>query len=138
MAATRGLADWSKRGFAREPELRVTGENGLLLYRCWGGNSSEWGTGYFSDRKPSSVSDAELRYNIVDWGNGIRQVSTFLLKPGVPYFIGPVAHGCWDLSIPAKQIYIAPPLEIKAEFKGREVLKQDATVFIPAGQRGQA
>jgi hypothetical protein len=139
------LADWRSKGFARDPEVRRAGEDGLLMYRCWGGSSSEWGTGYFCATKPTSVSDAEFRYNIVDWGNCIRKVSTFRLKPHFPYFVGPVAHGEHDFSISAEQIYVEAPLAVKVELIQCENLKQDFTVVrlnfdkTKSGQeRGQA
>jgi hypothetical protein len=139
------LADWRSKGFARSPDVRIAGKDGLLMYRCWGGNSKQLGR-FFSSTKPTSVSDAELKYNIVDWGNGIRKVSTFRLKPGFSYFIGPVANGPRDLSIWAEQIYVEPPLEIKVEHEQCEVLKQDFTVLMlnkehepkPGQERGRA
>lgn len=117
-----------------------------MMYRCWGGTSSEWGTGYFSATKPVSVVDAELRYNIVDWDNAVRFVTSFRLKNGFRYYIGPVAHGPRDLSIPAMQIYVEAPLNIKIDLLvSKEILKQDATVVLsnhrdtkPGAERGQA
>ena len=138
------LADWSSKGFARDPDPKVAGKEGVLMYRCWGANSQEWGTGYFSATKPTSVFDAELKFNIADWGNGIRHVSTFRLKPGFPYFIGPVAHGPRDLRITAEQIYVEAPLKIKMQLLQSEVLKQDFSVVMlndgrtkPGQERGQ-
>lgn len=123
--------DWSSRGFASVPTLRVSPGTGVTVYRCFDGTqSSEWGTGFFSLEKPESVIDAELRYNIVDWGNLVRFVSTFRIRAGHHYYVGPVAHGATDISRPAVQVYIEPPLRIKLELiRSRELLKQDAVVM---------
>jgi len=145
MATTGILADWHLKGFVRRPEFKVAGKSGILMYRCWGANNTEWGSGYFASTKPSSVLDAELRYNIVDWGNGIVRVSTFRLNPGFPYFTGPVAHGAYDLSVSATQIYVEEPLKTKIDLLQSENLKQDFSVIIlndgktkPGEERGQA
>ncbi|MEW6644355.1 MAG: hypothetical protein AB1586_27900 [Pseudomonadota bacterium] len=111
----------------------MSGSDGLLLYRCWGGWSSKElpassRDGYFCLTKPASVFEAELKYNIADWGNAIRFVSTFRLKPGFPCFEGPVANEAGDLSIPAVQILVPGPVGIKVELLAREVLKQDVSV----------
>jgi hypothetical protein len=76
--------EWSSKGFASKPERRISPRGGLLIYRAWGSSSTEWGSGYFSLEKPASVLDAELRFNIADWGNGVHFVSTFRLKEGFP------------------------------------------------------
>jgi hypothetical protein len=57
--------------------------------------------------KPRSVLDAELRFNIADWGNEIHFVSSFVVPEGVPYLCGPVAHGLVDLSRPGTQVWVA-------------------------------
>lgn len=125
---------WKENGFAGPPELHVAGPQGLMLYRCWGYRSlgigsSEWGTGYFSLEKPSSVLEAELRYNIVDWGNGVNFVSTFRLQPGFAYWCGPVAHGILDAGLPGVQAYVEPPLQVKFQLlQSRQVLKHDVWV----------
>ncbi|MCU0636710.1 MAG: hypothetical protein MUE41_17700, partial [Gemmatimonadaceae bacterium] len=75
-------------GFSTAAHRRVAPPGGLLLYRAWGGRSTEWGTGFFSLQKPQSVIEAELRFNIALWGNGVQWVSTFRLKPGYPFVIG--------------------------------------------------
>jgi hypothetical protein len=121
--------DWKSKGFAAPPERRVAGVGGLLIYRCWGGNSSEWGTGYFSLQKPGSVIEAEMRFNIVDWGNGVHFVSTFRLKEGFPYWVGPVGHGPNDLSLGGAQAFVEGPIQVKIELmKSKEVLKHNAFV----------
>jgi hypothetical protein len=75
------------------------------------------------------VLDAELRANIVDWGNGIHFISTFRLLPGIPYWIGPVAHGLRDESIPAEQVFVEPPLEAKLVIvRSKELLRHDVAV----------
>jgi hypothetical protein len=114
--------------------LRVSEAPGLMLYRCWGERSPgvgsyEWGTGYFSLEKPASVMEAELRSNIVDWGNGVRFVSSFRLKPGFAYWVGPVAHGTSDARLPGSQVYVEGPLAIKLDLiTSREVLRHDVFV----------
>ena|SRR5450755_2013197 len=84
---SRLLADWHSRGFGQAPTLRVSPGSGVKLYRCWGERtfgvgSTEWGSGYFSVSKPRTVLEAEMRFNIVDWDNGVHFVSSFRLKPG--------------------------------------------------------
>ena len=126
--------DWEQMGFASAPHLRVAGPQGLTIYRCWGYRSlgvgsSEWGTGFFSMSKPSSVLEAELRYNIVDWDNGVNFVSTFLLQPGFAYWCGPIAHGILDSALPGVQAFVEPPLKVKIHLvRSREVLKHDVWV----------
>jgi hypothetical protein len=134
------LFDWKLKGFGAPPEPKAAGDGGVLLYRCWGAGSKEWGTGYFSLDKPTSVIDAELRFNIVDWGNAVTFVSTFRLKEGFLYWVGPVGHGPQDMSRPATQALvdvgglqrkeqIVQSLQTKLELiKHRELLKHDAYV----------
>jgi len=125
--------DWRALGFASQPQHKVVPKEGLLAYRAWGAGSSEWGSGFFSLSKPTSVLDAELRFNIADWGNGVHFVSTFQLKPGTAYQVGPVAHGAHDLSLPGMQLYVEPPVQTKVLLLvSREVLRHDVTV----SQRG--
>jgi hypothetical protein len=123
--------DWSNKGFARAPQLQVAPRQGTSVYRCFDGtHSTEWGSGYFSLHKPESVFDAELRFNIVEWGNLVRFVSTFRIRGGFHYYVGPVAHGEHDLRRAASQVYVEPPLAIKLELlHSRELLKQDAVVL---------
>ncbi len=119
----------SGNGFASTPELKIAPKGGLLMYRAWGASNTEWGSGYFSLEKPTSVLDAELRFNIADWGNGIHFITTFRLKERFPYYVGPVAHGEHDLSRPATQIYLKAPWKFAVELVGqREVLRHDAFV----------
>ena len=128
------LEHWKAVGFARTPDSKVSPRDGLLVYRAWGATSSEFGTGYFSLEKPTSVLDAELRFNIADWGNGVHFVSTFRLLPGFAYFVGPVAHGRADLSRPGTQIYVPPPAGTKVERVGAfQVLKHDVSVVQRSG-----
>jgi hypothetical protein len=128
------LESWKTMGFARLPDARVAPREGLLVYRAWGATSGEFGTGYFSLEKPTSVLDAELRFNIADWGNGVHFVSTFRLRPGFTYFAGPVAHGRNDLSRPGTQIYVPSPIGTKVERVGAfEVLKHDVSVVQRSG-----
>lgn len=124
------MKDWKSKGFAQAPELQYAPTNGLLLYRAWGGpRSTEWGSGYFSLEKPASVLDAELRFNIADWGNHIHFVSTFKLLSGSPYHVGPVAHGKRDLSRPGSQVYLETPFASKITRVGTfEVLHHDVFV----------
>jgi hypothetical protein len=126
---------WRSKGFGIAPVRKTAVNGGIMLYRCWGGRSEEWGSGYFSLEKPDSVSDAELRFNIADWGNEIHFISTFKLKEGFVYWLGPVAHGPRDLSRTGTQAFIEPPLQIKLELIISEVLKHD--VFV-AGRSGNA
>jgi hypothetical protein len=124
----------SSNGFASDPELKFAPPGGLLMYRAWGASSTEWGSGYFSLEKPSSVLDAELKFNIADWGNGVHFVSTFRLKEGFPYHVGPVAHGKQDISRPANQIYLKGSWKVAVELVGRrETLRHDAAVIQKPG-----
>ena len=91
----------------------------MLVYRCWGGQSTLWGNGFFSDQKPTSVLDAQLRFNIADWGNTIYFVSTFRVAPGVPYWIGSVFQHKASLARPGLQIFISPPLRHQAASRRR-------------------
>jgi hypothetical protein len=118
-------------GFAGLAQLRVAPDGGVLIYRCFdGAHSTEWGTGYFALEKPTSVADAELRFNIVHWGNLVRFVSTFRIRPGFHYYSGAVEHGANDLSRPATQIFVEGPLKIKLELlRSRELLKHDGFVI---------
>ena len=126
--------DWQRRGFASAPEVKTAPPDGLLMYRAWGANSTEYGTGYFALEKPTSVLDAELRFNIADWGNGLHFVSTFRLLPGYSYQVGPIAHGPQDLSKPAHQIYVELPKTKVELVQSRELLKHDVTVVQRAGR----
>ena len=102
----------------------------MLVYRCWGGQSTLWGNGFFSDQKPTSVLDAQLRFNIADWGNTIYFVSTFRVAPGVPYWIGSVFQHKASLARRALQIFISPPLPTKLQVVvAREPLRQDARMI---------
>ena len=129
-------ADWQSKGFASVPILRVSGGQGVMLYRCWGERaqrvgSTEWGSGYFSLEKPVSVLEAELRFNVVDWNNAVHFVSSFRLKPGFSYWLGPVAHGACDTSLPGWQVFVEQPLTVKLDLvSSREVLRHD--VFVGA------
>ena len=129
MSGTR--FDAGGKGFAGIPQLDKAPDGGVELFRCFDGvNSTEWGTGYFSLEKPESVVDAEMRFNIAEWGNLIRYVSTFRLKAGFHYYKGAVEHGPRDLSRAATQVYVEPPLAIKLELiSSRELLKHDAVVI---------
>lgn len=121
--------DWQTMGFGRQPEQRVAPAGGLVLYRAWGASSSELGTGYFSLEKPVSVLDAELRFNIADWGNGVHFVSTFRLMEGFPYLVGPVAHGQGDLSRLGTQVFLEPFILTRVRIEAsREVLRHDVFV----------
>ncbi len=130
--------NWSGKGFASAPEFRVAPSDGVLVYRCFDLTHSadqEWGTGYFSLEKPESVVDAELRFNIVEWGNLVRFVSTFRLRAGYHYWAGSIAHGRGDLRRKATQVYLEEPLRVKLELiRSRELLKQDA--FVVANRDG--
>lgn len=129
--------DWKSKGFASKPEKHIAPNGGVLIYRAWGASSNEWGSGYFSLEKPQSVLDAELRFNIADWGNGVHFVSTFRLKEGFPYFMGAVAHGPKDISRPGTQIYVDSPFVIQVERVGSfEVLRHDFVVVQPAEING--
>jgi hypothetical protein len=127
--------DWAAMGFGCPPERKLAPASGVLLYRVWGAGSTEWGSGYFSLEKPASVLDAEMRFNIVDWGNGVHFLSTFRLKGGFPYFVGPVAHGKGDVSRPSIQAFVEPPLTAKLERTGNfEILRHDVSVVQRAGR----
>ena len=124
-------------GFESEPERRIAGADGLVMYRCFGGSSLELGKGYFSAKAPLSVLDAELRFNIVDWENSIHFLSTFRLKPGFEYYIGPVAHGSQDMRIAAQQIFVEPPVDCKVTIlRSKELIPQDVFA-IPRRDDGQ-
>ena len=134
LALMTKLTDWKARGFATTPEIKVAPLGGLLLFRAWGATSTEAGSGYFSLEKPTSVLDAELRFNIADWGNGVHFVSTFRLRSGFTYFVGPVAHGKRDLSRPGTQVFVETPLSSKVErVISREVLRHDVSVVSSPG-----
>ena len=127
--------DWQAKGFASEPSFKLSPTGGLLLYRAWGASSTEWGSGFFSLEKPTSVLDAELRFNIADWGNGIHFVSTFRLKEGFEYYVGPVAHSPRDLSRPGMQVFVPGFTQTKFDFlTSRELLRQDAVVSQQSGR----
>jgi hypothetical protein len=132
------LLGWSTKGFWSPPQKQHAPEGGRLVYRCWGGQSTLWGNGFFSDQKPTSVRDAELRFNIADWGNTIYFVSTFRVAPGVPYWIGSVFQPKVSLSRTGLQIFISPPLATKLQVVvAREPLRQDARVIgKPADDEG--
>lgn len=123
------LVDWHKKGFACPPERCVSPPQGLTLYRCFGGASRELGSSFYSLEKPLSVVDAELRFNIVDWGNAVRFVSTYCLLAARVYYVGPVAHGPRDLRTAAHQVYVVDPEHSVRVVKSGEVLRQDAFVL---------
>ena len=128
-----GLLLWSLKGFSSPPTMKLAPPDGVIIYRCWGGDSTEWGNhyaGYFSLNKPTSVLDAELRFNIVDWGNRIFFVSTFRLVPRSKYWEGDVYHRQSDLRRPATQIYLEAPVANKLRLLvSREPLRQDVHVL---------
>lgn len=127
--------DWRRKGFASPPEMKVAPPDGLVLYRAWGETSSELGSGFFSLEKPVSVLDAELRFNIADWGNGVHFVSTFRLRGGHACYVGPVAHGAKDLSRPGTQVFVPAPLEIKVVVvRSRELLTHNVVVVQRSGR----
>lgn len=127
--------DWVALGFAQPPECKVAKAGGLTLYRAWGASSSEFGSGFFSVEKPESVLDAELRFNIADWGNGVHFVSTFQLRAGFDYRVGAVAHGRRDLSRSGTQVYVEPPVQTKVVLvRSRELLRHDVVVVQRAGR----
>ena len=128
------LEDWRKHGFASPPEHKTVPPGGLIMYRAWGARSKEFGTGYFSLEKPTSVLDAELRFNIADWGNAVHFVSTFRLLPGYSYHVGPIAHGPQDLSKPAHQVYLESPRTKVELVLSRELLTHDVTVVQRPGR----
>ena len=132
------LLGWSTKGFWSPPQMQHAPDGGRLVYRCWGGKSTLWGNGFFSDQKPTSVRDAELRFNIADWGNTIYFVSTFRVAPGVPYWIGSVFQRKANLARPGLQIFISPPLATKVQVVvAREPLRQDAQMIgKPADDEG--
>lgn len=126
--------DWHALGFGGPPKYEIAPAQGLLLYRAWGGTSGELGGGFFSLEKPESVLDAELRFNIVDWGNGVHFVSTFRLNAGTHYLVGPVAQGRRDLSRPGSQVFVEPPVNTKVTLvRSKEVLRHDVAVGPRAG-----
>jgi hypothetical protein len=125
------LLGWSTKGFWSPPPRQHAPESGMLVYRCWGGQSTMWGNGFFSDQKPTSALDAQLRFKIADWGNCIYFVSTFRVAPGVPYWIGSVFQQKASLARPALQIFISPPLATKLQVVvAREPLRQDAQIVV--------
>lgn len=131
----RVMLDWRQRGFAKPPDFCHAPKGGLLVFRAWGAGSSEWGSGYFSLQKPESVLDAEWRFNIADWGNGIHFVTTFRIKESVGFYKGPVGHARRDLSRRGTQIYLETPFVHMIEKVGTsEVLRHDAFVSPKAGE----
>ena len=129
------MHNWEVKGFATPPDRKIAPTGGLLIYRAWGAGSSEWGSGFFSLEKPASVLDAEMRFNIADWGNGVHFVSTFRLKSGFLYFVGPVAHGKSDLFRSGTQVFVESPFVVKVERLGPfEVLRHDVSVIQRAGR----
>jgi len=100
----------------------------------WVARHSEWGSGYFAPVKPASVRDAELRFNVVEWGNGLTFASTFRLTQGVTCWVGPIRHEPDDLSTPALQVFLESSFATKIERVCCEALMQDVVV----GPRGRA
>lgn len=131
------LADWHQRGFAAPPRQVVAKGAGTIVYRAWGGTSSEWGSGYFSPDRPATVSDAELRFNLVlESGNAVTFVPSFRIRPGVAYWLAPIAHGPRDICRSARQIYVPAPLPGKVELlASRLPLARDRVVHLP-GKHG--
>jgi hypothetical protein len=126
---TNGISWWADLGFACAPEQKISRGTGFTVYRAWGGASTEWGTGYFSLEKPESVLDAELRFNIADWGNQIHFVSSFRIANGAPYLIGRVAHGVRDLSRKGTQVYVEPKWRSLVRLvTSKEILRHDVFV----------
>lgn len=124
---------WRDKGFARPPQQRRAPVGGVVVYRCWGGPSSferpdMKSDGFFSAVKPRSVVDAELRFNIADWGNRIHFVSTFRLREGFPFWVGPVFHGPFDAHRATDQLYVEPPVPPKVIWIAKELLAYDAFV----------
>ena len=129
-----GICWWADLGFACAPEQKISRAAGFKVYRAWGGASTEWGTGYFSLEKPVSVLDAELRFNIADWGNQVHFVSSFQIPEGVPYFIGRIAHGLRDLSRQGTQVYVEPRWVSLVRLEtSKEILRHDASISPRAG-----
>lgn len=127
------LADWEKRGFAEPPRYCVaTGRE--IIYRVGGGPLNLPLGSFFSPLKVDSVSQAELSFNIVDWGNRCYYVATYRVCPGTEMWIGRVAHGRKDIADrSAVQVFIEGPIGRVVLQRDVEPLKQDLFVGPRAG-----
>lgn len=145
------LESWAiQNGFASTP-VRVLSTGSEKLCRVWGGSSAQLGRFFtpmvldgdtlrvvaqrfpsHSLGRPASVLEAELRSNIVLWGNQCAAIATFRMRPNVLMWIGEVEHGESDLSLPGLQVWLEYP-DASVTLVSNEVLKQDRTVSSRAG-----
>lgn len=89
--------DWAAEGFRAPPTCRFAAR-GQILFRAWGGGSSQQGsperTGVcFSSERPGSRAEAERLYAVFEWGNACRYVSDFHVPVGTTLWWGQVDPG---------------------------------------------
>jgi len=76
--------------------VRVLAEE-LLVYRAEGRPMGRW----YGLIKPDSAAVAERLYNVMEYGNDLLQVSTYIIPKGTLIYEGPVAGGRgWQIYIP--------------------------------------
>jgi hypothetical protein len=104
------------------------------VYRVGGGPASLPLGSFFSPLKVDCVSEAELRFNIVDWGNRCYYLATYRVRAGAEMWVGKVAHAPADIANrSALQIYIDNPAGKVDLVRDIQPLKQDLFVSPRAG-----
>ncbi|SRR5712692_2315967 len=127
------LPDWSDKGFV-EPPRQVFASGEEVIYRVGGGPASVALGSFFSPLRVGRVSQAELMFNTVKWGNRCRYVATYRVRPGTQMWVGRVAHAARDVGDrSAVQIYIEHPLGRVELVRDVEPLKQDLFVSTRTG-----
>ena len=121
------MIDWTK-SFAHPPK-RVVARGGEIIYRVGGGPGSLPLGSFFSPLRVDCVSQAELRLNIVDWGNRCYYLATYRVRLGTEMWVGKVAHGVADIANRAAlQIYIDQPAGKVELVRDIQPLRQDLFV----------
>lgn len=112
------LWNWQQLGFRFVPR-RTVAEDGLRLFRAWGGSSRKLGLPTaqgvcFSTQRPRSRTDAERLFSIWEWGNMCLWLTEFRVSGALPIYIGQVDPGDADPSLrdprPGIQVFIENPL----------------------------
>jgi hypothetical protein len=105
--------DWREEGF-QLPPTRLTLSRRTVLYRVWGGMSSEAGNPQrpgvcLSFEAPTTRREAEGLFSVFEWGNSCRFVTAFEVASGATVYIGRAHPGDYfqsALGAPGSQVFI--------------------------------
>lgn len=86
------VPDWVKASFKNgEFDVELL-KSDITVYRAHGGQSKPVGN-FFGAVKPTNAAEAERMYNVVDYGNELQEVSTFVIPKGTTVIKGQVEGG---------------------------------------------